>query len=649
MHNTLKKPQGESMKKQITIFLSLFFIFATSFASTNQLQYGFVGKEIEVENFNQKGKVICKNNLVISNASSKNLEVIVHAKKSADSEREYLGEVYLRPNETQEIKSKKALKNYKYILIASRYGDITVSQLICKNNDMYALINLVKEPPLNVSYDEKGTPISKDNLYIADIANIRSDNIFVENKTDSDVKIYYEKNGEWIYFDQAASSYSSLITRSSFKEWRFICLEYLGSNSTKYTIELKESFPFQLICIGYPTSKKEDSSTSISSKTPSLNVSYDETGTPISKDNLYIVNTTDFDGDIRIENTTDSDVKVYYEKNGDWITVREKVKPNDSFFLQKSTYKGSNFLCLEYLGLDSSSYIVQTEKSYSSYNICIGYPAPSWSGESFESIRQKTIEENLPDKDCKILVQSMTTSTPNYAGGVDVRIKFWNVSDKTIKYVYFTVEPYNRVDDVTASTIGGKSLVKLEAVNYIEQNQCYDATWENVWYNSTIAYAKIKNIKIIYKDNSVFEIGEDNITEICDINPFSCQLIKNDVFSLIPSYNNGRVYYNVISDSDFDDFNLLFETTPKTIYSKAKKNIEITFKDFEKQNSNSGRKIIRAVHPNYKTGLLYETLSITVTYKIKGSTEPLVIFIDDKETLEKIQNYAYLIEELGLM
>jgi hypothetical protein len=106
--------------------------------------------------------------------------------------------------------------------------------------------------------------------------------------------------------------------------------------------------------------------------------------------------------------------------------------------------------------------------------------------------------------DSPILILRCKSSLPNSAGGVNVDIFFQNISNRRIKYIYFTVTPYNKVDDIVRSEIGGKSNVVLEQVGYIEPERFskdYEV-WGNVWYNSTISYIKIVKIEIVFDDNS---------------------------------------------------------------------------------------------------------------------------------------------------
>jgi hypothetical protein len=119
------------------------------------------------------------------------------------------------------------------------------------------------------------------------------------------------------------------------------------------------------------------------------------------------------------------------------------------------------------------------------------------------------------DAGSPILILRYFTDRPNSAGGVDCHIQFINVSNKRIKYIYFDVVPYNRVDDVTFSEVDNISKKTIQIVDYIPSNRRYNGSWENVWYNSTISYMKIVEIKFIYDDNTTVEIdSEERIADI---------------------------------------------------------------------------------------------------------------------------------------
>jgi hypothetical protein len=134
--------------------------------------------------------------------------------------------------------------------------------------------------------------------------------------------------------------------------------------------------------------------------------------------------------------------------------------------------------------------------------------------KAIEEKRQKIIKEEYGKfvterrENTPVLIFLCYTEKPNSASGVSCSIRFTNISDKRIKYVYFTVTPYNRVDDIAYSEIGNLSTTEIEVVHFINPDEFYHAKWENVWYNSTIAYMKIVGIRIIFDDNGILTISD---------------------------------------------------------------------------------------------------------------------------------------------
>lgn len=96
-------------------------------------------------------------------------------------------------------------------------------------------------------------------------------------------------------------------------------------------------------------------------------------------------------------------------------------------------------------------------------------------------------------------IYKLETANPNSVGGVDVDIMFSNDNKKAIKYIYFHVTPYNAVNDIVYSQIGNKSTAGLQVTGAIEYGH-KSSSWENVWYNSTIKYAILESVRIIYMD-----------------------------------------------------------------------------------------------------------------------------------------------------
>ena len=107
-----------------------------------------------------------------------------------------------------------------------------------------------------------------------------------------------------------------------------------------------------------------------------------------------------------------------------------------------------------------------------------------------------------------IRVKYVRTDEPNSAGGVDLHIYWQNTSKKTIKYVRFTVDAYNRVNDLARCSIRRESEFTGKVTGPIKPGQWYggDIIWPCAWYNSTIVKAILTKIKIEYMDGTTCEI-----------------------------------------------------------------------------------------------------------------------------------------------
>lgn len=98
-------------------------------------------------------------------------------------------------------------------------------------------------------------------------------------------------------------------------------------------------------------------------------------------------------------------------------------------------------------------------------------------------------------------------TTVNSAGGVDVKIKFENLSDKVCKYIEFDITPYNKVDDIVYDDLGD-SRKTIKHTGFVQPKEKLEvSTPRPIWYSYDISYIKINTVKITYSDNSVDTIG----------------------------------------------------------------------------------------------------------------------------------------------
>lgn len=130
-----------------------------------------------------------------------------------------------------------------------------------------------------------------------------------------------------------------------------------------------------------------------------------------------------------------------------------------------------------------------------------------------EEKERKTLEEIKSS----IRIIKIWTDRPNSAGGVDLYINWENLSDKTIKYVYFTVSPYNSVNDTVKCTIRKYSSFTAQDEGPYSKGQGLKGTkyfWENAWYNYSIKGVNLESVRILYMDGTSLDIPEKYINYI---------------------------------------------------------------------------------------------------------------------------------------
>ena len=101
--------------------------------------------------------------------------------------------------------------------------------------------------------------------------------------------------------------------------------------------------------------------------------------------------------------------------------------------------------------------------------------------------------------------------TPNSVGGCDYTLAYVNKSPKTIKYLYWTGDVYNAVDDIVPCDISGYEDIKGKDTGPVYEGQESGGTWECVIYNYTARYVVLTKIQIIYMDGSTLSFTGDDL------------------------------------------------------------------------------------------------------------------------------------------
>lgn len=131
--------------------------------------------------------------------------------------------------------------------------------------------------------------------------------------------------------------------------------------------------------------------------------------------------------------------------------------------------------------------------------------------------KEQKKEEDINAKEL-IRIKSVTTSKPNSANGVDLKIQWTNMSEKEIKYITFTAYPVNAVGDIVECTIRTryKGQFKGQETGPIKKGEGNKAgyVYENAWYNNTIVKAILMQVDIQYMDGSMVTLSGQKLDEV---------------------------------------------------------------------------------------------------------------------------------------
>lgn len=117
-----------------------------------------------------------------------------------------------------------------------------------------------------------------------------------------------------------------------------------------------------------------------------------------------------------------------------------------------------------------------------------------------------------------LYIKEARLAYPNSVGGCDYEFDGINQSSKTIKYLYISGNTYNRVGDLAYCEIQQTSFFRLEDVGPYKPGQDVGGNWETIIYNFSADEFYVKNLKIIYTDNTTnnFSFTKKEWKEILD-------------------------------------------------------------------------------------------------------------------------------------
>ncbi|MDF2541892.1 MAG: Fibronectin type domain protein [Herbinix sp.] len=197
---------------------------------------------------------------------------------------------------------------------------------------------------------------------------------------------------------------------------------------------------------------------------------------------------------VKVSRKSDTEYKLSWDKKeGYYYQVEVKY----------ANYRYSKYIILQEYKQDIGSYTAKVNGNYDVYFRVKCYTmregVKAYSNYSDAAYAEKPTYPTLFISDFMLDMNSV--------GGVSISMNFFNNSSKTIKYVTFTVNPYNAVDDRIACVIWDDYSFQIEVTGPVKTDQFNYAAWDVIWYNGTTEYAKIVKAEIIYTDGTTKTIS----------------------------------------------------------------------------------------------------------------------------------------------
>lgn len=93
-----------------------------------------------------------------------------------------------------------------------------------------------------------------------------------------------------------------------------------------------------------------------------------------------------------------------------------------------------------------------------------------------------------------------------YTSGTSVKIRIYNPTSKTIKYVWFTFAGYNAVGDRVIDSRRGATIVR-KGIGPLKPGEEGSYVYEYVWFSDLVETAKIISAKVQYMDGTIKQIN----------------------------------------------------------------------------------------------------------------------------------------------
>ena len=171
------------------------------------------------------------------------------------------------------------------------------------------------------------------------------------------------------------------------------------------------------------------------------------------------------------------------------------------------SFDRTNYEVLDYYGepFSSGSYYGSCEYLIRDVNNKTGFIFESTHDpELNKKLNQKNSLEIL-EKGSPLNIIGTKIEEINPADGVDISVT-WQYLDNTkdIKYLYFTMLPYNCVGDPISGRYDKGSKRGKITGPISSSNKRQESHWETFWYNNTVCSIKITKVEVEYMDGSKY-------------------------------------------------------------------------------------------------------------------------------------------------
>jgi hypothetical protein len=126
----------------------------------------------------------------------------------------------------------------------------------------------------------------------------------------------------------------------------------------------------------------------------------------------------------------------------------------------------------------------------------------------FERKRQDAINFMVKCKKIGLLISKNSIyDESEFTNGTGFQCEVVNLSDKTIKYITFSIQGYNAVNDKVST------IKQLKGIGPITKNSSSEYTFEYVWFTDIVRSYKIVLIKLQFTDGSIKNITNTDLID----------------------------------------------------------------------------------------------------------------------------------------